>query len=104
MGDQGSVPFLRKFQSGGWAFSLGTQMLCGTGPSTHTFAFEHFPSFILFGKFLFMFLKCVVEREEILAVSGFRETLSPFILSGRKKPGHASKTLSTKLSTEKSNK
>lgn len=40
-----SVPFLRKFQRCGWAFSLGIQMLWRTGPSTHIFAFEHFPSF-----------------------------------------------------------
>jgi hypothetical protein len=39
-----------------------------------------------------MFVKCVVQREEILAVSGFRETLSPHTVMG-KRIGHASKTL-----------
>lgn len=33
-----------------------------------------------FVKFLHMCLKCVVQREEILAVSGLRETLSPLIV------------------------
>lgn len=43
-----------------------------------------------------MFLKCVVQREEILAVSGFRETLS-LIAVRRKKSGYASKSFWNKV-------
>lgn len=43
-----------------------------------------------------MFLKCVVQREEILAMSGFKETLSPVIVRERKKAGCASKSFGKK--------
>lgn len=64
------------------------------GPSTHISPFNIsplFPSFC-FVQFLHMFLKCVVQREEILAVSGFKETLSPVIVRERKTAGCASKS------------
>lgn len=45
-----------------------------------------------FVKFLHMYFKCVVQREEILAVSGFRETLSPLTVRKMGWGGCASET------------
>lgn len=39
-----------------------------------------------------MYFKCVVQREEILAVSGFRETLSPLTVRKMGWGGCASET------------
>lgn len=69
-------------------------------PSTHIFPFNicllSLLLFVLFVKVLHMFLKCVVQREEILPVSGRRETLNPLTVrrgKRKKKRLDASKTL-----------
>lgn len=60
MGGAGECSFPQEIPERWMGLFLGDTDVWRTGPSTHIFAFEHFPSFILFGKSLFMFLKCVV--------------------------------------------